>query len=105
MKRQRVGRERLSGWLRRAISPDAPVVIVLMLLLWAHRLVYAYLLPPWDLVDEEQHFDYVHWVATEGHAPVAGQDFLSPPVVAAIIHTDRWAAYDWPHPNSARPQD
>jgi hypothetical protein len=44
-------------------------------------------------------------VATEGHAPVAGQDFLSPPVVAAIIHTGRWAAYDWPHPNSARPQD
>lgn len=86
-------------------SPDAWILIVLTVLLWVHGLIYALWLPPWDLVDEEQHFDYINLVATHGRAPVVGQDYLSPDIVAAIIQTDRWTAYHWPRPASARPQD
>src|SRR5436305_1373817 len=89
----------------KALSREAWVLALLTMLLWLHGLMYALWLPPWDLVDEEQHFDYITLVATQGRAPVVGQDYLSPGVVAAIIQTDRWSTYHWSRPASAQPQE
>ena len=66
--------------------------------------VYASYLPPWGLVDEEQHLDYIESLAVKGAIPVVGQTYLSPDIVASLFATRRWEVFHWPSPPSRAPE-
>lgn len=97
--------ESICAWCRLTVDRNVVLTVWLVVLLWAHGLLYALFLPPWDYVDEEQHFDYIHYLATQARAPIVGHDYLSPTVVEAIINSHRWSTYHWPSPASQRAQD
>lgn len=52
--------------------------------------LYASLLPPWGLIDEEQHLHYVQYLVEERAIPIVGQVYLSPQIVESIVATRRW---------------
>lgn len=78
--------------------------ITLSIGLWLHGLLYLAILPPWDLIDEEHHLDYIHYLSTEGRPPVTGKDYLSQPITEALFVSQRWATYHWLTP-SPQPRD
>jgi hypothetical protein len=77
-----------------------PLVVALGL---THALLYALLLPPWGVVDEEQHFDYVQRLASGDGPPHLGQTYLAQPLADAVYASDRWAKFGWSSPPSADP--
>jgi hypothetical protein len=64
---------------------------------------YALFLPPWGLIDEEQHLDYILSVAEEGRIPVADRSTLSPEIVASLFRTERWTTFHWTTPSGPEP--
>jgi 4-amino-4-deoxy-L-arabinose transferase-like glycosyltransferase len=66
--------------------------------------LYASLLPPWGLIDEEQHFHYVQHLAEQRAIPVVGQTYLSPSLVDAIFAARRWEVFHWLTPASPDPR-
>jgi len=80
-------------------------VLILILALYLVRgAIYASVLPPWDLVDEEQHFHYIQHIAEERKLPVLGETYISPEVVSSLFATKRWMVHHWPSPDSEDPR-
>lgn len=77
--------------------------LYLILLALASGLLYACLLPPWGLVDEEQHFHYVQYLFEERRLPVVGNTYLSNEVVSSLFDTQRWVRFHWPTPPAQDP--
>jgi hypothetical protein len=57
--------------------------------------MYASFLPPWGLIDEEQHVHYIQYLAQERALPVVGQTYLSPEIVDSLFATQRWTMFHW----------
>jgi hypothetical protein len=74
-----------------------PLLLLLGLL---HGLQYAALMPPWGLIDEAQHVDYVWHIAERGELPVAGTTSLSPALIDSLFATQHWFVFHWPTPAS-----
>lgn len=68
---------------RQWISFLIPALIVLLGVF--HALIYALVMPPWGLLDEQQHFHYVQMIAQEQRAPIMWHDQLSADTVAAQV--------------------
>jgi 4-amino-4-deoxy-L-arabinose transferase-like glycosyltransferase len=73
---------------------------LLLLLALLHGAQYAALMPPWGLVDEAQHFDYVWHIAVRGDLPVAGTTTLSPALIDSLFATRHWFVFHWSTPMS-----
>ena len=67
------------GWL--------PVLLGLALIRGG---LYASALPPWGLIDEEQHVDYIHTWLTYGAPPRLGEAYLSHAIAVSVFETRRW---------------
>jgi len=65
----------------------------------------ALYLPPWGLIDEEQHLDYIRSLAEEGTVPVANRSQLSPQIIESLFRSHRWTTFHWPTPPSNDPAD
>lgn len=76
-------------------------LLVLLLLAWLHGAQYALLLPPWGLIDEAQHFDYVVHLTTQHELPNATTGLLSPDIVQSLFATHHWQTFQWPTPRSS----
>lgn len=74
-----------------------PLVLLLALL---HGMQYAALMPPWGLIDEAQHVDYVWHIAERGEFPVAGTNSLSPALIDSLFATRHWSVFHWSTPPS-----
>lgn len=73
---------------------------LLLLLALLHGVQYASLMPPWGLIDEAQHVDYVWHIAERGEFPVAGTTTLSPALIDSLFATRHWFVFQWPTPAS-----
>ena len=82
-----------------------PILLVILLLAVSRGGLYASLMPPWGLIDEEQHFDYVQSLAERGTIPTVGETYLSPEIIKSLFETQRWTAFHWPTPPSPDPKD
>lgn len=80
-------------------------LIFLLALAFLRGSLYALSMPPWGLLDEQQHFDYVLKVLRFGKPPVVGKDFLEKEVVESTFSTQRHAKFHWPSPASADVKD
>lgn len=69
-----------------------------------HGGLYASSLPPWGLVDEEQHVHYIQSLAERQEIPVVGTTFLSQDIVDSLFETRRWEVFHWPTPQSPDPR-
>ncbi|HEX3010060.1 MAG TPA: glycosyltransferase family 39 protein [Bacteroidales bacterium] len=63
---------------------------------FVHSAIYALVMPPWGILDEEQHFDYILKVTQTGHPPVTNVDLLDSKVVQSILDVQRHARLHWP---------
>ncbi len=61
-------------------------------------LIYSLSLPPWGLLDEEQHLDYIIKVSETGKPPIVGEDFLDDRIINSILETNRHSKFHWPTP-------
>src|SRR5258707_13519757 len=83
--------------------PDWILLMILVLALLRGGL-YASYLPPWGLVDEEQHLHYVQYLAEHQAIPVVGQTYLSAEIIDSLFATHRWEIFHWPGPPSHAPE-
>lgn len=77
-------------------------LLVLLVLAWLHGAQYALLLPPWGLIDEAQHLDYVVHLATQHRLPNAMTDLLSADIVQSLFTTNHWQTFQWPTPSTVQ---
>jgi len=68
-----------------------------------HGILYASLMPPWGLLDEEQHLHYVQHLVEERAIPTVGTTMLSAEIIDSAFDTERWAHFGWPAPPSRDP--
>ena len=66
--------------------------------------LYASYMPPWGLVDEEQHFHYIQSLAEHEAIPVVGQTYLSADIVDSLFAAHRWEVFHWLVPASHAPE-
>jgi 4-amino-4-deoxy-L-arabinose transferase-like glycosyltransferase len=78
----------------------APILILAL----THGGLYASLMPPWGLIDEEQHLHYIQFLAEEWAIPRVGQTTLSPEIIDSAFKTRRWEHFHWPAPAYPAPQ-
>jgi len=81
------------------------ICLAILFLALSHGGLYASSLPPWGLIDEQQHFHYVQHVAREQALPVAGDTYLSPEIIDSLFVTRRWETFHWPTPASQDPEE
>lgn len=77
---------------------------LLLLLAFLRGANYALNMPPWGLLDEEHHFDYIMKVVQTGRPPVVGRDYLDPVLAQSILDTNRHQKFHWPAPVSPDPK-
>jgi len=70
-----------------------------------HGGLYASFLPPWGLIDEEQHLHYIQHLAERRAIPIVGQTYLSSEIVESLFTTRRFAIFHWPTPTSHDPRE
>jgi 4-amino-4-deoxy-L-arabinose transferase-like glycosyltransferase len=66
---------------------------------------YANLMPPWAIIDEEQHVDYIQVLSDEGRRPDPRKDYLSHELVASLFDAHRWETFGFGTPSSMDPRD
>lgn len=76
-------------------------LLALLILAFLRGANYALNMPPWGLLDEEQHFDYIMKVAQTGRPPVTGRDTLDPALAQSILDSGRHQKFHWPAPASS----
>lgn len=81
------------------------IFAAVLLLGFARGMLYANLLPPWGLIDEEQHLDYILKLAEDRQKPVVGESLLSQEIVDSLFAVRRWETFHWRTPASQTPQD
>ncbi len=86
--------------LRRHLWP-LPLILLLAL---AHSGLYASFMPPWGLLDEEQHFHYVQSLVERRSIPLVGTTMLSTEIVDSVFEARRWERFMWPAPPGRDPQ-
>lgn len=67
--------------------------------------LYASFMPPWGLIDEEQHVDYIQHLVQDHTIPTVGQTYLSESIVDSLFATKRWEIFGWQTPVSQDPHD
>ena len=67
--------------------------------------LYASYLPPWGLIDEQQHVHYIQYLGEHWSIPVVGKTYLSPEIAESVLQTRRHEMFHWPSPASANPDD
>ena len=50
------------------------IIAVILVLGFLRGSLYALTMPPWGLLDEEQHFDYIVKILKQGAPPVVGKE-------------------------------
>jgi len=67
------------------------------IILWAiifvglfHALIYAFVMPPWGIIDEIQHFHYIQFIAEEHRLPVMWQEKLSEDIIDSMLTSKRY---------------
>lgn len=88
---------------RRSTVTVAIVALLALAVLRGGRM--ALYLPPWGLIDEEQHLDYIRSLAEAGTVPVANRTPLSPQIIESLFRSHRWTTFHWPTPSSNDPAD
>lgn len=78
--------------------------VSIVLLAVFHGGAYATLLPPWGLIDEEQHVHYIQYLVEHGTPPTVGEVYLSAEVVEGIRRAGRWETFHWAAPAAQDPQ-
>jgi len=81
------------------------LLIAILLLGFARGMMYANLMPPWGILDEEQHFDYIKRLAEDHTKPIVGETYLSQEILDNLFEVRRWETFHWPTPNSQTPED
>jgi len=76
----------------RAFIRRQRIIFVVLLFGWLHSLFYVVELPPWDLLDEEQHLSYVLTLRDERRPPHLNET-IQPAIVDSAITTNRWDAF------------
>ena len=79
--------------------------LAILLLAACHSVLYASYLPPWGLIDEEQHVHYIQMLAEQHAIPIVGETFLSPEIINSLFETRRWEVFHWRTPLSRDPRD
>jgi 4-amino-4-deoxy-L-arabinose transferase-like glycosyltransferase len=85
--------------------PHRLVIVSVLLLALVHGGLYASFMPPWGLIDEEQHLHYVQYVTEQQAIPHVGQTTLSPEILESAFSTGRREHFHWPAPASLDPKD
>ena len=85
-------------------SLEKKIVALLFLFAFLRGALYAFTLPPWGLLDEEQHFDYILKLTRTGVPPEVGTDYLDREVIQSVIDTRRHEKFQWPTPTSLNPK-
>lgn len=79
-------------------------IIAILFLALVRGTMYASFMPPWGLIDEQQHMHYIQHLAEYKAIPIVGQTFLSEEIINSIFQTRRHEAFHWPTPTSQDPQ-
>jgi hypothetical protein len=79
--------------------------LALLLLALVRGEMYASYLPPWGLIDEEQHVHYIQHLVEQRSFPIVGQTYLSSEIIESAFDTHRWETFHWPTPTSHIPQE
>jgi len=74
-----------------------PLIFILFLAFF-RGLISSLSLPPWGLLDEEQHLDYVIKVSETGKPPIVREDFLDERIINSVLETNRHFKFHWPTP-------
>ncbi len=61
-------------------------------------------MPPWGIIDEEQHVHYVQVLSEEGRRPNPNKDYLSSEIIASLYETKRWDTFGFVSPPSHDPR-
>jgi hypothetical protein len=85
-------------------SSGKRIITILLVLALLRGALYAFIMPPWGLLDEEQHFDYIVKLAQTGVPPRVGLDYLDRKVIRSVLDTHRHEKFQWPAPSSSNPQ-
>ena len=73
-------------------------LIILLVFSIMRGLIYSLSLPPWGLLDEEQHLDYIIKVSQTGIPPVVGEALLDEEIIQSVLETKRHEKFHWPTP-------
>jgi len=76
----------------------------LLLLALLRGAAYANFMPPWGIIDEEQHVHYVQVLSEEGRRPNPNKDYLSSEIIASLYETKRWDTFGFVSPPSHDPR-
>lgn len=85
-------------------SSEKRIIALLFILAFLRGALYAFILPPWGLLDEEQHFDYILKITQTGMPPQVGKDYLDQEILQSVLDTHRHAKFQWPTPASLNPK-
>lgn len=86
-----------------SVGRSSKIYWVIALLGIAHGVLYAILLPPWSIQDEQQHFDYAERIAKDHGPPVVAKTHLLPEVAQSVFDSKRWQKFGWPVRSSPDP--
>jgi len=81
------------------------VFLLLIVIAILRGFSYANLLPPWAIIDEEQHLHYIQVLSEEGHRPDPSEDYLSSEIITSLFETQRWDTFGFTTPPSQDPRD
>jgi 4-amino-4-deoxy-L-arabinose transferase-like glycosyltransferase len=80
------------------------IIALLLFFAFLRGTLYAFIMPPWGLLDEEQHFDYILKITQTGMPPQVGRDYLDHEVLQSVLDTGRHEKFQWPIPASLNPK-
>ncbi|MGB2896344.1 MAG: glycosyltransferase family 39 protein [Anaerolineales bacterium] len=80
------------------------VYLLLMTIALLRGIAYANLLPPWAIIDEEQHLHYIQVLSEEQRRPDPRNDFLSEELVASLFEAHRWETFGFGTPPAPDPR-
>jgi len=80
-------------------------LFLVLLIALLRGLAYASMLPPWGIIDEEQHFHYIQYLAEERRLPRAGTTYISDTIIASLVETQRWERFGLQPPASEDPRE
>lgn len=87
------------GWLKKH-----GLVILLLTLALLRGFSYANLLPPWAIIDEEQHLHYIQVLSEERRRPDLRNDYLSDEIITSLFDTHRWETFGFVTPPAQDPR-
>lgn len=81
------------------------IIASILLLALLRGGLYASYLPPWGLIDEQQHVHYIQYLGEDRSIPVVGETYLSPEIADSVFQTRRHEMFHWPPLHSPNPKD